>query len=216
MVRRSRRRTSTSPRSPTLTVSRMLAQLDACIARHAPGPVTLIGSSLGGFPGDSCGRSPSSVCRRAASGHPARVARASHRFSVLGETVSCRHNQIATWKAAGHHEFFHHAYDRPEPVGFALYEDAQQYDAFDVPLEVPALVFQGRRDVVVKPSERHRLRGGAFRSRPATAGRRPSAVGGTWISMWKGHGLVPRTRRVIPQSSRCGTVRSLASSRWRS
>jgi pimeloyl-ACP methyl ester carboxylesterase len=36
-------------------------------------------------------------------------------------------------------------------VGFALYEDAAQHDAFDVSLTLPMLVVQGRRDDVVDP-----------------------------------------------------------------
>jgi uncharacterized protein len=139
------------PSFSTLTVSRMLAQLDAAIARHAPGPVTLIGSSLGGFLAIHA-----AARHRPSAGGPHPVTR----LVLLAPAIDfgskrdgfLSPDQIAQWRASGHWEFFHHAYERPEPVGFALYEDAQQYDAFDVPLEVPTLVFQGRRDAVVKPA----------------------------------------------------------------
>jgi len=46
---------------------------------------------------------------------------------------------------------FHYAHSEPRDVGFALYEDAARYDAWDVTPRVPTLVFQGRRDESVDP-----------------------------------------------------------------
>jgi predicted alpha/beta-hydrolase family hydrolase len=58
---------------------------------------------------------------------------------------------------------FHYAHNAERDVGFALYEDASRYDAFDVNLDLPTLVFQGSRDALVDPDQ---VRGWAA-SRPA-------------------------------------------------
>ena len=58
---------------------------------------------------------------------------------------------IADWKEAGSCEVFHYAWNRPEILDYALYEDARRYDAFAVRLDMPVLVFQGSRDTVVDP-----------------------------------------------------------------
>ena len=59
---------------------------------------------------------------------------------------------IVEWKRAGHAEVFHYAWNRPEMLDYALYEDARRYDAFTVDLEIPILIFQGSRDTVVDPA----------------------------------------------------------------
>jgi pimeloyl-ACP methyl ester carboxylesterase len=45
----------------------------------------------------------------------------------------------------------HYAYGEPRDVGFALYEDAAQYDAFTLSIAQPTLIFQGRLDTTVDP-----------------------------------------------------------------
>jgi len=47
---------------------------------------------------------------------------------------------------------FHYALDEERDVGFGLYEDAAQYDAHAVDLDIPMLVFQGRQDDTVDPA----------------------------------------------------------------
>ena len=42
-------------------------------------------------------------------------------------------------------------------VGYALYEDAGQYDAFGLDVRMPTLVFQGTRDTVVDEESREFL-----------------------------------------------------------
>ncbi|MEX2272548.1 MAG: hypothetical protein WD690_13840, partial [Vicinamibacterales bacterium] len=62
------------------------------------------------------------------------------------------HVRIADWKAAGSAEVLHYAWNRPETIDYALYEDARQYDAFALPLDIPVLMFQGSGDTVVSPA----------------------------------------------------------------
>jgi pimeloyl-ACP methyl ester carboxylesterase len=137
------------PDFPTLTVSRMLRQVDAAIRELPPAPVALIGSSLGGFV------ALHAAARRASPGdHP--VARlvllapavdfCSGRDGWLSEA------EIDDWRRTGRREVFHYAEGRSYAMGVALYEDGRQYDAFAARVDVPALVFQGTRDTVVSPA----------------------------------------------------------------
>ena len=131
------------PDFTSLTITRMLDQVGREIERTS-GPVALIGSSLGGF-----------VAVHAATRWPARVAR----LVLLAPAVDLRAQRLgdlgdrglAEWKASGQTMVFHYAYGRMMPVGYALYEDARQYDAMNAALDLPIQVFQGSRDTAVSP-----------------------------------------------------------------
>lgn len=133
------------PDFSTLTTSRMVAQVGAEIDARPGGEIVLIGSSLGGF-----------VAVLAALARPGRVSRlvllapaldfGGNRMRELGD------RGIKEWRRTDRLEVFHYGYGRVLPVGFALYEDAQQYDALNAVLPVPVQVFQGRRDASVDPA----------------------------------------------------------------
>lgn len=135
------------PAFETLTVSRMLADVTRAIGTVAPdGPVALVGSSLGGFVALHAAALPA--------GH--RVDRVillapaldfgGNRLRQLGE------HEIAQWRRDGHLRVMHHASNAYRDVGYALYEDAQQYDAFAIGYDRPILAYQGERDEVVNPA----------------------------------------------------------------
>jgi uncharacterized protein len=137
------------PDFSTLTVSRMIDQVREAAAVLAPGPVALVGSSLGGFVALHM------AARRASDAlHPVT------RLVLLAPAVDFASGrdgwlsaeEIETWRRTDSREVFHHADGCHYPVRFALYEDGHRYDAFDVDLSVPTLVFQGRRDTIVDPS----------------------------------------------------------------
>jgi hypothetical protein len=138
-----------------VTVTRMLAQLDDALAALPPGPVALIGSSLGGF-----------VAFHAAARHAAARGRARtsvrpiDRLILLAPALEfgrtpfggLSDEDMRRWRETGLHEFLHHAGNRPRAVRYALYEDARRYDSAGAAVDTPTLVFQGRRDTVVEPA----------------------------------------------------------------
>jgi uncharacterized protein len=131
------------PDFPSLTVTRMLRQTRELMQETAD-PVTLFGSSLGGY-----------VAVNAAANWPARVDRlvllapaldfSGHGLSGPGGA------SLADWKRDGQLMIFHYGYGRMMPIHYQLYEDARRYEARDVHVELPTLIFQGRRDTAVSP-----------------------------------------------------------------
>ena len=132
------------PDFSTLTISRMVEQVAGIVERLTDGPVTLIGSSLGGF-----------VAVQAALSDPGRIRRlvllapaldfSGDRLNELGDRT------VEEWRRTGSLNVFHYGYGRVMPVHFALYSDAAKYDSFNARLDIPIQVFQGRRDVAVDP-----------------------------------------------------------------
>jgi pimeloyl-ACP methyl ester carboxylesterase len=132
-----------APDFSTLTVTRMLGQVGTAIGAGA-GPVTLVGSSLGGF-----------VAIQAALQHSARV----QRLVLLAPALDFCGNRMREfggvglddWKAADTLDVFHYGYGRVVPIHYELYADARRYDTVNAALTLPIQVFQGRRDTAVDP-----------------------------------------------------------------
>lgn len=132
------------PDFSTLTVTRMLDQTRALIAAAAA-PVSLVGSSLGGF-----------VAVHAAAQSPERV----NNVVLMAPALDFSKEGLSgpggadvnDWQRAGSLNVFHFGYGRVMPVHYALYADARQYDTLAVELPMPVLIFQGRRDTAVDPA----------------------------------------------------------------
>lgn len=131
------------PAFETLTTSRMVAQTLEAVAEAPRGPVALVGSSLGAF-----------VAVHAAA---ADAGRRVDRLVLLAPALDFGGNRldhlgphsVAEWRAWGRLTIHHYAYGEPRDVGYELYADAAQYDAFAVDLHLPILAIQGRHDDVV-------------------------------------------------------------------
>jgi uncharacterized protein len=125
----------------TLTLTRMLDQLDAAIGR-VTGPVALMGSSLGG-----------TLAILAAAKFPSRVDRLVLMAPAVMFAKPGHHllppERVDEWRRRGALPFFHYAYNEERLLDVAFYEDSLDHDAFDAAFTQPALVFQGLRDASV-------------------------------------------------------------------
>ena len=134
------------PAFETLTVTRMLDAVQATLRAAGLGPVALVGSSLGGFVAVH-------AALAAGRGRVDRLILMAPAFDFGGNRLrQIGDSGIDEWRRTGGLDVFHYADNRPRRVGFALYEDAAQYDAFSCDLALPMLVFQGRHDVSVAPA----------------------------------------------------------------
>jgi pimeloyl-ACP methyl ester carboxylesterase len=142
------------PDFATLTITRMLDQLDAAIGALPAEPVALMGSSLGAFVAWHAAarrgrREGTAAARTHPISHLVLMAPAlefgANRMRELGD------EGIARWKATGQLEVFHYGYGEPRTVGYALYEDAAHYDSNHVQVTAPSVVFQGEHDALVDP-----------------------------------------------------------------
>ena len=130
------------PDFSTLTVTRMVEQVERVVDTLSGGPVVLIGSSLGGF-----------VAVQVA------LRRKVDRLVLLAPALDFSGNRLQSlgdrglkdWETTGQLNVFHYGYGRMIPVHYGLYTDACGYDCVDARLSMPILIFQGRRDTAVSP-----------------------------------------------------------------
>ena len=131
------------PDFATLTLTRMLAQLDRDMAAAEP-PATLIGSSLGG-----------TLAILAAEAFAHRV----DRLVLLAPAVMFAKEghhllppeRVDEWRRLGRLPFFHYGDHAERMLSFAFYEDSFRYNPFDARFTQPALVLQGAHDASVEP-----------------------------------------------------------------
>jgi pimeloyl-ACP methyl ester carboxylesterase len=136
------------PGFSTLTISRMLQQLEKRISLAPPGEIALIGSSLGGF-----------VAVEAAARQVGAARHPISRLVLLAPAVELEWDRwseigpggIERWRNTGDVEVFHYALDRAERLKFAFYEDAGRYHPASRQLALPMLIFQGWQDESVSP-----------------------------------------------------------------
>jgi len=130
------------PDFATLTITRMLAQLEAAIAATSEAPVTLMGSSLGG-----------TLAILAAARLRARVSRLVLLAPAVMFAKPGHHllppERIDEWRRRGALPFFHYADNAERLLNYAFYDDSLRHDPFDVAFTQPTLIFQGLRDASV-------------------------------------------------------------------
>ena len=137
------------PEFSTLTISRMLQQLEKGITALPPGEVVLIGSSLGGFGAVEAARRRVSHAR-----HPIT------RLILLAPALELEWERwpevgpggIERWRQTGAIEVFHFADGCTRTLKFSFYEDAIRYHPDLARLDTPILIFQGRHDASVNPA----------------------------------------------------------------
>lgn len=131
------------PDFSTLTVSRMIADVERWLQALGDGPVALFGSSLGAL-----------VAYHAAVAQP-RIDRLILLAPALDIAPSLRRGlgpgRVDEWQRQGSLEIFHYGYNEARRVNYTLFEDCERYDPFTTPLSIPILIFQGRRDEALSP-----------------------------------------------------------------
>lgn len=138
-----------APDFSTLTTTRMLGGVGSAIAQGAPGPVVLMGSSLGGF----------LAWHAAARLAPVLPEHPIVRLVLLAPAVTFGRNRqddfgpgvVDEWERTGTREFFHYGENAPRNLHYEFYRDALTYPAAHAQVHVPTLIFQGMQDEVVKP-----------------------------------------------------------------
>ncbi len=131
----------------------LTAQLNVIAQVGRDQPMSLIGSSMGGY-----------LAALYAARHPGNVEKlvllapafsfTSRWPQLLGEPA------MEQWKRTNTLKVFHHSEGRDVELGYQLVEDAEQYEAYPE-VEQPVLIFHGRHDTVVPPefsvsfAERH-------------------------------------------------------------
>lgn len=137
------------PDFSTLTVSRMLQQVEKRIAAIPPADVVLVGSSLGGFVAvEAAGRQVNQAR------HPIT------RLILLAPAVELEWEKwtelgaggVDQWRRSGKIEVFHYAHQENRTLNFAFYEDATRYHPSSRRLPIPVVIFQGREDESVSPT----------------------------------------------------------------
>ena len=139
------------PAFETLTITRMLDQVDVTIASLDPGPVAVIGSSLGAFVSVHAAARNRRDGRPSARAYVDRLVLLAPALDFSRTRLHLEEDAVRRWEATDRLDVFHYGRNRIEPLRFAFYEDAARYEAFSVPLEIPVLIFQGTRDVAVDP-----------------------------------------------------------------
>ena len=137
------------PDFSTLTVSRMLQQVEKRIAAIPPADVVLVGSSLGGFVAvEAAGRQVNEAR------HPIT------QLILLAPAVELEWERwtelgvggVDNWRRTGQIEVFHYAFQENRTLNFAFYEDANRYHPSSRRLPMPMVIFQGREDESVSPA----------------------------------------------------------------
>jgi uncharacterized protein len=160
------------PDFATLTVTRMIDQVDALIATLAPGPVVLVGSSLGAFVAWHAAARREAAAAGAGTHVPvngltagAAIAHPISKLILLAPALDFGANRLqdlgdeglAEWKRTDALEVFHYAYDEPRIVRYGLHDDALRYDSWRATVQAPSLAIQGSRDTVVRPESVERF-----------------------------------------------------------
>lgn len=120
-----------------LTISRQLKFIEGLLANE---PVTLIGSSLGGY-----------LAALYAACHP-EVEKAVLLAPAFGFyqlwMAELGPERLAEWQRSGTLKVFHYGQGRDAPLSYAFFEDARQHQPFP-DMRQPTLIFHGNEDAVV-------------------------------------------------------------------
>jgi pimeloyl-ACP methyl ester carboxylesterase len=136
------------PDFETLTVTRMIGQVEAAMAALPPGPVCLIGSSLGAFVAwHVAARAAADAGRRPVDALVLLAPALRFNEARFDELIGA--DGLRRWQETGRLEMMHYGYGAPRTLRYDLVPDAARYPSQPADVAVPVLIFQGRRDELV-------------------------------------------------------------------
>jgi len=146
-----------APSFRELTLTAMIERVGEEILKCPPGPVYLIGSSMGAMVAlHAADRLPEPL-----RGRIQRMLFLAPGFDfVRNREVTLGREGIEEWKRTGSRRYFHYGYGEEREVGYQLMQDMAGYDSFAIAIRNPILVFHGLRDETVnyRQSERFAAR----------------------------------------------------------
>jgi uncharacterized protein len=126
------------PDFATLTMTRMLDQVAADLSVLAPGPVVLVGSSLGGTLAILAAERLPRVNQLVLLAPAVMFAKPGHHLLPP--------ERLEAWRREGVTRFFHYGYGEDRPLNVSFYDDSLQYNPMDARFRQSTLIFQGIRD----------------------------------------------------------------------
>ena len=148
------------PSFERLSLTAVIARV-AELAEAMPGPLALVGSSFGGL-------AALHFHHRHRGGAAARVERLvllAPALDLLGDAERRRErgelgdDWLERWRRDGFLDLPHSASGEERPVHYGLVRDLRGYDSFAVDLEIPTLIYHGRRDESVPYQQSVRFAG---------------------------------------------------------
>ncbi len=134
-----------APDFSTLTVTRMIDQVETAVRTLPNAPVVVFGSSLGAF-----------VALHLAERLGNRGGACIERMVLLAPALEFGTSRtrigdagLTQWRETGWTEIPHYAYGGVRRVHYELFADATRYDALTTTAAVPTLIIQGRKDELV-------------------------------------------------------------------
>jgi hypothetical protein len=133
-----------------LTLTAMLRRVAAEVNACPPGPVHLIGSSLGGL----VALHFADTYRATEGSRVAKLALLAPALDFLGNRDA---ELIDGWREQGQWDWFNYAEGREVPVHYGLVEDVARYDSYTVSTETPTLIIHGEHDESVPVEDSRRF-----------------------------------------------------------
>lgn len=141
------------PSFEELTLSAMLRRVAAEVRDCPPGPVYLIGSSMGGL----AALHFVDTYRATEGGRVNRLLLLAPAFDFMDNRRQQDAEMLDQWRSAGQLHFFNYATGDERPVHYGLIEDVQRYDSYSVTVDMPVLIFHGQRDASVSIDQSRRF-----------------------------------------------------------
>ena len=136
------------PSFERLSLSAVIARVAELAGELRPGPLALVGSSFGGL----AALHFLDRHRRTAAAGVTRLVLLAPALDLLGDADRRRRrgelgdDWLERWRRDGFFALPHSASGEERPVHYGLVEDLRRYDSFAVRLDLPTLIYHGRRD----------------------------------------------------------------------